>query len=334
METRPVRYVTTSDGYNVAYTDSGAGRSLVLLPFGFTHARLSWSAHSSGPHLHRLEQRFRLIHYDGRGQGLSQRGLPPDRSLDDLQLDLQAVLTRLNLERPILFGDHISAHVAVRYAAENPENVAALILTRARSSLVGVGEWLRALMQEDWDHYLRIQLPDDTPGDQLQEQVKRLKASINQDDAIQQVTAAGKSDITHLLPRLQMPALLLYPREQPWIKEEEVARVVALIPNSRLAVLSGFGVWGDPDEAAAAIDAFVAELPGLQARDTSDQAGLSARETEVLRLLAAGKSNQQIADELVISPTTVAKHVTSILTKTESANRAQAAVFAHQHGLV
>jgi DNA-binding NarL/FixJ family response regulator len=60
---------------------------------------------------------------------------------------------------------------------------------------------------------------------------------------------------------------------------------------------------------------------------------LSEREVEVLRLVAAGRSNQQIAGELVISPSTVSKHVTSVLSKTGSANRAQATAYAKDHGL-
>jgi DNA-binding NarL/FixJ family response regulator len=51
---------------------------------------------------------------------------------------------------------------------------------------------------------------------------------------------------------------------------------------------------------------------------------LSAREQEVLRHLAAGRSNQQIAGELVISPITVRNHVSSILTKLQVANRREA----------
>lgn len=62
--------------------------------------------------------------------------------------------------------------------------------------------------------------------------------------------------------------------------------------------------------------------------------GLTKREVEVVRLVAAGRSNAQIADELVISPSTVAKHVTSILGKIGAANRAQAAVYAKDHGLL
>jgi DNA-binding NarL/FixJ family response regulator len=55
---------------------------------------------------------------------------------------------------------------------------------------------------------------------------------------------------------------------------------------------------------------------------------------EVLRLVAAGKSNTQIAAELVISVNTVQRHVGNILSKTGLANRTQAASYAHQAGIV
>ena len=62
--------------------------------------------------------------------------------------------------------------------------------------------------------------------------------------------------------------------------------------------------------------------------------GLTQREVEVLRIIALGKSNQEIADELVISPYTVVHHVTNILAKTSTANRTEAAAYAVQHGLL
>lgn len=61
---------------------------------------------------------------------------------------------------------------------------------------------------------------------------------------------------------------------------------------------------------------------------------LSERELEVLRQVAAGKSNREIAEELVISEKTVKSHVTNILHKLHLADRTQAAVFAWQEGIV
>ena len=60
---------------------------------------------------------------------------------------------------------------------------------------------------------------------------------------------------------------------------------------------------------------------------------LSERETEVLRLIAQGRTNQQIADALVISLNTVAHHVANVLAKTGAENRTQAAAWAHRNGL-
>jgi DNA-binding NarL/FixJ family response regulator len=60
---------------------------------------------------------------------------------------------------------------------------------------------------------------------------------------------------------------------------------------------------------------------------------LTQREVDVLRLLAAGKSNQQIAEELVVSVHTVIYHVRNIFAKTRSANRAEATAYAIHHGL-
>jgi DNA-binding NarL/FixJ family response regulator len=62
--------------------------------------------------------------------------------------------------------------------------------------------------------------------------------------------------------------------------------------------------------------------------------GLTSRETEVLRLLAEGLSNRDIAARLVISENTAANHVRSILAKTGSDNRTQAAMYAAAQGLL
>ena len=62
--------------------------------------------------------------------------------------------------------------------------------------------------------------------------------------------------------------------------------------------------------------------------------GLGEREVEVLRLVAAGKSNRQIADELTIALGTTQRHVSNILNKTGLSNRTEAATWAERNGLV
>jgi DNA-binding NarL/FixJ family response regulator len=63
-------------------------------------------------------------------------------------------------------------------------------------------------------------------------------------------------------------------------------------------------------------------------------AGLTAREVEVLRLVASGLSNSEIAEQLFLSPNTLKVHVANILAKIEVRNRTAATEFAHRHGIV
>lgn len=70
------------------------------------------------------------------------------------------------------------------------------------------------------------------------------------------------------------------------------------------------------------------------AQPASLHADLTERETQVLRLLAAGKANAEIASDLFISPKTVKNHIASILVKLQMANRIQAAVYAVRSGII
>lgn len=68
-------------------------------------------------------------------------------------------------------------------------------------------------------------------------------------------------------------------------------------------------------------------------RAPTPPAQLSEREREVLRLLAAGKTNPQIAADLVLSPHTVDRHVSNIFAKIGTGNRTEATAWAFRHGL-
>jgi DNA-binding CsgD family transcriptional regulator len=85
--------------------------------------------------------------------------------------------------------------------------------------------------------------------------------------------------------------------------------------------------------ALARADALAVQLDALRDAAPAYPAGLSAREVEVLRLVAAGRTNRDIADALFLSEHTVRVHVRNILTKTDTDNRTAAAAFARQHRL-
>lgn len=124
--------------------------------------------------------------------------------------------------------------------------------------------------------------------------------------------------------------------QQAWIDLDapyEVARTRVLLAR----VCSALG-----DAEAAALEAESARTifrgleaaPDLARLEPRDEHGLSRREIQVLRLVAAGKSNREIATELVISEHTVARHVQNIYTKLHLSSRAAATAFAFEHDLV
>jgi HD-GYP domain-containing protein (c-di-GMP phosphodiesterase class II) len=87
----------------------------------------------------------------------------------------------------------------------------------------------------------------------------------------------------------------------------------------------------DPDAVASVVAA--AGVEGIRGRP-SRPSGLSDREVEVLRLVAAGLTNRQIADRLIVSPRTAEHHVQHIYAKIGASSRAAAALFAMEHGLL
>ena len=93
------------------------------------------------------------------------------------------------------------------------------------------------------------------------------------------------------------------------------------------AAASGQAVL-DPAVQARLVD--VATLPGTGPLPD----GLTEREAEVLRLIAAGRSNAEIGSDLFVSEATVKTHVNRIFAKTNSRDRSQAVAYAHRHGLI
>ena len=90
----------------------------------------------------------------------------------------------------------------------------------------------------------------------------------------------------------------------------------------------------DPAVQQHLLDAITASGPSQDAEPAPPfPAGLTAREAEVLSLIAQGLSNSEIASQLVLSETTVKSHINHLFAKTGVRDRAQAVTYAYQHGL-
>ncbi|HEX5526355.1 MAG TPA: adenylate/guanylate cyclase domain-containing protein [Solirubrobacterales bacterium] len=125
-----------SDGVKIAYQVHGEGPlDLVFVPGFVSHLELLWEEPTVARFFRRLSSFARLILFDKREQGLSDRtGRPP--TLEDSMDDLQAVLAATGAERPALFGISEGGPMAMLFAATHPERVSSLILygTYARMS--------------------------------------------------------------------------------------------------------------------------------------------------------------------------------------------------------
>src|SRR3989337_1517495 len=139
MEPR-IQYAKTTDGVSIAVWTLGEGAPLVHMPFPFTHIQLELEYPECRRWYDRLAQRRKLVRYDRRGFGLSDREVF-DFSLDAFVLDLEAVVDRLGLEKFALFGLMHEGPAAIAFAARHPERVSHLILwcTYAQAS-----EWTQS----------------------------------------------------------------------------------------------------------------------------------------------------------------------------------------------
>jgi pimeloyl-ACP methyl ester carboxylesterase/DNA-binding CsgD family transcriptional regulator len=339
MDAPPVQYVKTSDGYDIAYRVSGHGPPLVFVPPPFSHLQIMWlEDYRYVPWFERLSSRFQLVTFDPRGMGMSSRGLPPDHSLADWQHDLETLVDHLGLERFILLGALSGSHVAIGYAVEHPERLDALILLSTSIKLSAFPAALfQALPAQNWELFLSTLVGKGLSAEESQRAVARLARSITPTDWETCARALYKWDVSDNIGRVRSPTLILHPRDYVTLRSEEGMKAAAAIDQSQFALTTGDTMLGDAQEGVDAIGRFLAELPARsgesQMQGDRRPSTLSSREVEVLRLLAAGKSNQQIADELVISLNTVRRHVSNVFDKTGAANRTQAAAYARDHGL-
>lgn len=340
MDAPPLQYVKTSDGYNLAYTRVGRGSPLIFVPLNFSHVQLFWKSDNMlSKWLYGLAERFELILYDGRGQGMSSRGLTSGFTALDQVTDLQTIVDRLELEHFVLMARGPNGHAAIRYAAANAQRVDALILFSLPSH---GGAWpatfAQALPAENWRLFLQSFTAFDGRPPDPDEAVERMARTVTQEDWTHFIRAWIASDVRDLLSSVTMPTLVVHPQNVIQPSMDETMNLAAQLPNCRAVVISGSTQLGDPGEGLAAVDTFMSGVTrggGAKPFATLSLASaipLSAREIEVLKLLATGLTSREIGASLTLSVRTVERHIANIYIKTGTHGRAQATAYAIAHG--
>ncbi len=122
-----IRYCTTSDGVRLAYATAGSGPPLVKASNWLTHLDFEWGSPIWRHWYTALSLHHRLVRYDERGNGMSQRDVP-DVSFDTWVRDLETVVDAAGLDRFPLLGISRGGPIAIAYAVKHPERVTHLVL--------------------------------------------------------------------------------------------------------------------------------------------------------------------------------------------------------------
>lgn len=350
-----IRFCTSLDGTRIAYAVSGAGPTLIRVGNWLTHVELDWKGPIWAHWFEELSRQHRLVRYDVRGSGLSDRSAT-DLSMGAFVRDLEAVVNALDVERFALLGVCQGGSIAVAYAARHPERVRQLILygsythgafvqggvpifERGKAALIG------KMIRFGWGRpnmafrkvLVDLMIPEGS-ADQQRWLAELERRSATTEMAARLWQAFHRIDIRGLAPEVQAPSLVCHVKSDAMVPFEVGRHLASLLPNARFAPLEGVNhiLLGDEpawEQFVSEVRAFLASEeapPDLPPRGFED---LTRREYEVLDLVAQGLSNDQIAKRLFISPKTVRNHVTRVFSKLNVTRRAEAIVQAREVGL-
>jgi pimeloyl-ACP methyl ester carboxylesterase/DNA-binding CsgD family transcriptional regulator len=344
-----IRFCTSRDGTRIAYATCGSGPPLVWIGFLLRHLELDWDTAVWRPWLSLLTRRHTLIRYDMRGCGLSDRNVS-DFSLERLAEDLEAVVSAAGLDRFAFLSTAGNADAGVKYAVKYPDRVDRLALyachtrgnlirpqssddVETRETRLKVYELGWPNLKTPFGKFLTSALSPDAPPDYYRSW-EMLRETTTPENAGQLIRSYWHVDLRELLPRVQCPSLVLHAREDPVIPFAEGRLGASLLPDAMFVELDSRNhILQEAEPAwrqfADAIDNF---FPSVSANSGASFDELTAREREVLEIIAQGRNNNEIAKRLNISEKTVRNHVSLIFSKLGVNSRAEAVARARDAG--
>jgi pimeloyl-ACP methyl ester carboxylesterase/DNA-binding CsgD family transcriptional regulator len=357
-----IRFCTTADGVRLAVGISGKGPPIVKAATWLTHLEYDLTSPFAKHWLEAFSRDHTFVGYDARGCGLSDRRVG-ELSMDAWLEDLDAVVDLLRLERFPLLGISQGAAIAVAYAARHPQKVSRLVLlggfARAYFSahnpdpkVLEEGETLIRAAKMGWgrdDSAFRQVFVTKFLGDATAEQQRafdeRQRVTTEPEMAVRYLRAMFSVDVKEIARQVACPTLVFHCRNDRLIYFDQGRKLAAQIPGARFIPLESANHI--PFENEPAWTQFLAEVrPFLAADGNTAFAGASSatnleqsraltpRQIEILREVAHGQTDKQIARKLSLSPRTVEMHVANALAGLQCRTRAEAVRKAGEQGLL
>jgi pimeloyl-ACP methyl ester carboxylesterase/DNA-binding CsgD family transcriptional regulator len=350
---RDIRFISSSDGVQLAAARYGAGPVLIRAATWLTHIERVLPGSLDEALIEEFAPRFSYVVYDTRGCGLSQRRVD-ELSFESWVRDLEAVADAHGREPFTLLGFTCAAGVAVEYAARHPERVSRLILfggfatsyhstSHPDPAVRREGDLMLELAELGWGNdspafrqvFAARFLPDATLA-QWRAFDERQRATATPEVAVRYLRAMYGMNVKEAATRVRCPTLVLHPTRDEMVRFEQGRRLASLIPGAQFAPLEGRNHIPFPGEPAW--HGFVREtrrfLGRADERDSDASVRLTDRQREVLHRISLGESDKQIARALGLSPRTVEMHAARALQALGCRSRAEAVRRATEHCLL
>jgi class 3 adenylate cyclase len=248
----PTRYARSGDA-RIAFQVLGQGPPDVVLVGGpASHLDLQWEDPGYAGTYRRFASFTQLIRFDRRGTGLSD---PVDQAvtLDQQMDDLDAVLNAVGVERVALIAA-VETGLCAMYAASHPDRVSALVLVNtAVSGGLVVDEQRREqmldLIENHWGEgrFVSLFAPSRAGEARFVEWWTRFeRACLTPSMARKLIDLNIRSDLSGVLPAIQVPTLVLQQRDSPLVPRDAGREVAALIPGARLVEAAGSDAYNWP----------------------------------------------------------------------------------------
>jgi pimeloyl-ACP methyl ester carboxylesterase len=249
------RYTRSGD-VNIAYQVVGDGPfDLVFVPGYVTHLEIQLKMQTFAPFLEELASFSRLIRFDKRGTGMSDRvsGAP---TLETRMDDVRAVMDAAGSQRAAFYGLSEGAAMSILFAATYPERTAALVVRSAFPRSMWAHDYPWGRSDAEYERDLERALQAFGPRERARESVRALGEFTDEEtDAFLEMIRFGASpgaiealhrmnkeiDVRHVLPAVRVPTLILRGSEDRLVPAEVADYMAASIPSARVVEITGAG---------------------------------------------------------------------------------------------